>query len=148
MTFRNEEMTHEVSLAVLERDGRWLLQLRDDIEGILFPGHWGLFGGHLNAGETPFQAVNRELVEEINWAPENFLVPWFSIHSSTLVVHVFRGPLCVSLGQLQLLEGQDMTLATMEELASGAIWSPRLGEFRPTAPGLDIVLQRQLSDKD
>ncbi len=141
-------MTHEVSLAVLERDGRWLLQLRDDIEGILFPGHWGLFGGHLNAGETPFQAVNRELVEEINWAPENLLVPWFSNHSSTLVAHVFRGPLSVSLGQLQLLEGQDMTLANLEELASGAIWSPRLRDFRPIAPGLDIVLQRQLSDTD
>ena len=141
-------MTHEVSLAVLERDGRWLLQLRDDIEGILFPGHWGLFGGHLNVGETPFQAVNRELVEEIKWAPENLLVPWFSNHSSTLVVHVFRGPLCVSLGQLKVLEGQDMTLATMEELESGAIWSPRLREFRPIEPGLDIVLQRQLSDTD
>ena len=141
-------MTHEVSLAVLERDGRWLLQLRDDIEGILFPGHWGLFGGHLNAVETPCQAGHRALGEDIHWSPENLLGPWFSNHSSTLVVHVFRGPLCVSLGQLQLLEGQDMTLATMEERASGAIWSPRLREFRPIAPGLDIVLQRQLSDTD
>ena len=28
-------MTHEVSLAVLERDGRWLLQLRDDASHLL-----------------------------------------------------------------------------------------------------------------
>ena len=31
-------MSVEVALAVLEREGRWLLQLRDDIEGIVHPG--------------------------------------------------------------------------------------------------------------
>ena len=58
-------MTHEVSLAVLERDGRWLLQLRDDIEGILFPGHWGLFGGHLKKDEKSYDGLKRELMEEL-----------------------------------------------------------------------------------
>jgi len=24
--------------------------------GIVYPGHWGLFGGHLEANETPEQA--------------------------------------------------------------------------------------------
>ena len=41
-------MKREVALAVLERDEAWLLQLRDDLETILYPGHWGLFGGHLD----------------------------------------------------------------------------------------------------
>ena len=38
-------MTISVALAMLQRDGRWLLQLRDDIDTIIYPGHWGLFGG-------------------------------------------------------------------------------------------------------
>ena len=44
-------MTFAVALAMLEREGRWLLQLRDDIEGIVHPGGGGLFGGHLDPGE-------------------------------------------------------------------------------------------------
>jgi 8-oxo-dGTP pyrophosphatase MutT (NUDIX family) len=57
-------MTFAVALGMLEREGRWLLQLRDDIEGIVHPGCWGLFGGHLDPGERPEQAVLRELQEE------------------------------------------------------------------------------------
>ena len=71
-------MKREVALAVLERDGAWLLQLRDDLESILYPGHWGLFGGHLDAGETPSEAVHRELLEEINWEPTFPLEHWFT----------------------------------------------------------------------
>jgi 8-oxo-dGTP diphosphatase len=60
-------MTLQIAVAVLEREGRWLLQLRDDIEAIVHPGTWGLFGGHLDPGETPEQALRRELEEEISW---------------------------------------------------------------------------------
>ncbi|MEY4355584.1 MAG: hypothetical protein RLZZ89_652, partial [Cyanobacteriota bacterium] len=51
----------EVALAMLKREGRWLLQLRDDIDGIVYPGTWALFGGHIERGESPAQAVQREL---------------------------------------------------------------------------------------
>ena len=54
-------MTESVALAMLQRNSCWLLQLRDDIDTILYPGHWGLFGGHVEAGEAPEQAVLREL---------------------------------------------------------------------------------------
>ena len=47
-------MKPAVALAMLEREGRWLLQLRDDIDSIIYPGHWGLFGGHLDPGAEMF----------------------------------------------------------------------------------------------
>jgi len=50
-----------VALAILEQDGRFLMQLRDDIPTILYPGVWGLFGGHLEAGESPEIGLKREL---------------------------------------------------------------------------------------
>lgn len=50
---------------ILVDDGRYLLQLRDDKEGIFFPGHWGLFGGAVEAGERPEDALRRELEEEL-----------------------------------------------------------------------------------
>ena len=113
----------EVAIAMIECDGRWLLQLRDDIEGILYPGQWALFGGHLDPGETPEVALRRELEEEINWAGSK-LTPWFDVRDGQHIRHFFRGPLAVPLQSLTLLEGQDMALAELEELLTGSIWSP------------------------
>ncbi len=64
-------MKPAVALAMLEREGGWMLQLRDDIDSIIYPGHWGLFGGHLDPGETASDAVHRELKEEIDWSPSS-----------------------------------------------------------------------------
>jgi 8-oxo-dGTP diphosphatase len=49
-------------------DGRYLLQLRDDKPGIFFPAHWGLFGGAVEPGELPADALRRELKEELDLA--------------------------------------------------------------------------------
>jgi 8-oxo-dGTP pyrophosphatase MutT (NUDIX family) len=53
-----------VALIVLE-DGRYLMQHRDQKPGIFYPGHWGLFGGAIDADETPEIALRRELEEEL-----------------------------------------------------------------------------------
>ena len=87
-------MAVEVALAMLQRDGRWLMQLRDEIPTIVAPGCWGLFGGHLDPGETPEQALRRELLEEISWQPPELeLVMVHHIHRRT--AHVFRAELSV-----------------------------------------------------
>ena len=54
------------AILVLE-DGRYVLQLRDDMEGIFYPGHWGCFGGAVDGGEAPPQALRRELKEELEF---------------------------------------------------------------------------------
>ena len=45
-------------------DGRAFGQLRDDIEGIDNPGRIGTWGGGIDIGETPEDAVHREVVRE------------------------------------------------------------------------------------
>ena len=132
---------------MIECDGRWLLQLRDDIEGILYPGQWALFGGHLDPGETPEVALKRELEEEINWAGSD-LAPWFELHDEQRIRHFFRGPLAVPFGSLTLLEGQDMVLAELDELLTGSIWSPKCQEKRSLAPSLKRAVQELKKERD
>jgi len=57
----------EVAAAlIIDTRGRFLLQQRDDIPGILFPGKIGLFGGHREGEETFLECAVREVHEEIS----------------------------------------------------------------------------------
>lgn len=42
-----------------------LLHLRDDKKGIWYPNHWGLFGGAIEKNESMEDALQREIMEEI-----------------------------------------------------------------------------------
>jgi 8-oxo-dGTP diphosphatase len=56
----------QIAMVLLfDRHGRLLIYLRDDKPEIPFPNHWDFFGGHLEEGETPEQAMIREVKEEL-----------------------------------------------------------------------------------
>ena len=57
-----------VAALLVADDGRYLMQLRDDLPQIFYPGHWGCFGGAVDPGEPPEQALRRELREEIEFS--------------------------------------------------------------------------------
>lgn len=54
----------EISLALVVRQGRLLLQRRDPAAAVL-PGRWEFPGGKVEAGEPPLVALRRELREEM-----------------------------------------------------------------------------------
>ena len=54
------------SAILIDTQGRLLLQQRDDISGIHYPGKIGLFGGHRESHETFLECVVREVHEEIS----------------------------------------------------------------------------------
>lgn len=54
-----------VVLAILTVGDRYALQHRDDDPRVASPGCWALFGGGLHDGETPRQAIRREIDEEL-----------------------------------------------------------------------------------
>jgi 8-oxo-dGTP pyrophosphatase MutT (NUDIX family) len=131
-----------VAMALLyppSRD-RFLLQLRDDFPHILYPGYWGLFGGHLEPGELPEQGLRRELVEEIGFEPPQLELFRIDHAETDRERYFFHGLLTIELDQLQLNEGQDMAWGSIPELQAGERWSPRLQETRPIGPPHRSVL--------
>src|SRR5262245_63498826 len=56
----------QIAMVLLfDRQCRLLIYLRDDNPDIPFPNHWDFFGGHVEAGESPDQAMVREVKEEL-----------------------------------------------------------------------------------
>ncbi|MFV8132270.1 NUDIX domain-containing protein [Streptomyces syringium] len=53
-----------VSALITNSRGEYLLHLRDDIEGICWPGYWTPVGGRPEPGESPADTVAREVAEE------------------------------------------------------------------------------------
>ncbi|MBD2692260.1 NUDIX hydrolase [Anabaena catenula] len=119
-----------VAIAILYQNGKCLMQLRDDIPGINYPGSWGLFGGHLEPGETPEIALVREIIEEIGYELPSFTK--FGVYPNEKAIrHVFQAPLLVGLDQLVLNEGWDMGLLTPDDIRQGSCYSSIAGEVRP-----------------
>lgn len=120
----------EVALGILHQGDRLLLQLRDDIPTILYPGCWAIFGGHLEVGESPFQAVNREIWEEIGFQMKEpvYFRPYSDEHA---IRHIFYHPLTVPLEALNLQEGWDFALVSPPEIDQGLVYSPVAEAFKP-----------------
>jgi 8-oxo-dGTP pyrophosphatase MutT (NUDIX family) len=91
-----------------------------------------LFGGHIEPGETPEIAVQREVMEEIGYELTDFTQ--FGIYSDEKAVrYVFQAPLLITVNQLVLSEGWDLDLLTAEDIYRGECYSVKAGEVRPLA---------------
>ncbi len=128
-----------VAIAILYQNNQFLMQLRDDIPNIVYPGHWGLFGGHLEAGETPDVAVKRELLEEISYTPPN-LLEFGCYPDEKAIRHVYYAPLTVELNQLVLLEGWDMDFLTIDNIKQGIYFSRKAKGVYPLVPTAQKIL--------
>jgi 8-oxo-dGTP pyrophosphatase MutT (NUDIX family) len=123
-------METRVAIAIITQEGKFLMQLRDEIPTIVYPGHWGLFGGHLEEGETADQAIIRELAEEINYQPSD-IVKLACYQDKRVIRHVYHAPLMVYVDQLILKEGWDLALLTPEEIKQGYAYSEKANQFKP-----------------
>ena len=123
----------QVAIAILYQEDKFLMQLRDNIPTILYPGFWALFGGHIEAGETPEVAVKREVIEEIGYEAPNF-TKFGNYEDEKVFRNVFYAPLTVELNQLELNEGWDMGFLTAADIRQGSCYSAKAEEIRPLGP--------------
>lgn len=107
----------QIAMVILHHRGRVLLQHRDDRPDVAWPGHWGIFGGHVEDGEPPLQAARREMLEELGLelGPELDLV--YRGCDGMRERHVFLAELPRPPEELVLKEGQGMALYSLNELA-------------------------------
>lgn len=96
-----------VKSLIVDGQGRYLLQLRDNVPTITFPAYWSLFGGELEGLETPINGIKRELYEELGYRP-SFIEEFLSIFSSFIDSYEIE--------ELELMEGQSLAFFTILEL--------------------------------
>jgi 8-oxo-dGTP diphosphatase len=96
-----------VSAILINREGQVLLQQRDDNPAIRYPGHWSLFGGTIEDGESAQTAVAREVKEEIDFDLRNFGL-FREFVQNNKQEFAFAGELTARLDELTLSEGQGM----------------------------------------
>lgn len=140
-----------VAAIITVEDGRYLMQLRDDIPGIFYPGHWGCFGGAVGRGEDASQALKRELAEELEMqatAVEEFVRLDFDLsklgHKQCYRTYYKIAVTEAEVSNYVLHEGADMRLIAPREMFdlhltpydSFALWLHFAGHrFRSTANG-------------
>ncbi len=100
-------MSEGCQVVLVDAAGRILLQLRDDIPTIPFPGMWAIPGGMLEPGETPLACIERDGEEELGVR----IAPAEVAHLMTRtrsygIEHTFTAPLDVAAEDIRLTEGQ------------------------------------------
>lgn len=111
----------EIAAIILENDkGEILLYLRDNNPSIPFPHHWDLFGGYIEEGETPREALVREVKEELDYDLEEF--EFFRKYTCNEgdahpnIKHVYTGTIDRSLEELTLQEGEKLQFFSREDI--------------------------------
>jgi 8-oxo-dGTP diphosphatase len=126
-------VTAQAAVILPCRDGRILMQLRDDKEGIVFPGVWGFFSGAVESGETPLQCAHRELHEELGCMAEKMyplgvdraVVPF------KITLHSFYCHLPCAADEIVLQEGSDLGLFSFREISTQRLYSHKAGRSFP-----------------
>lgn len=110
-----------------------LMQLRDMKEGINFPGCWGFFGGSIDEGETPEEASWRELFEEIGYKPSVMYKMGFDVvrDLGNLSIHAYCCPLTIPIEKIDLQEGMDLGLFSLEEIMMKELYSSKMERALP-----------------
>ncbi len=87
---------------------RIYLQLRDSTPGIGHPGHWGLFGGTIEAAEDPAEAIVRELLEELELEVGRERLTFLGRYAETPTkcIYAFRYQAAAEMQAAVLHEGQ------------------------------------------
>ena len=103
-------------IVIKNNNGKILFQLRDNKLKIKNPNLWGIFGGGVKKGESPEQAIIRELFEELNLKlREKDLTKILTLGKGDAKKHLFLVKLNSNKPVLKLREGASMRFFSIRE---------------------------------
>jgi 8-oxo-dGTP diphosphatase len=110
-----------IAAIILENDkGEFLLYLRDNKPGIPFPDHWDLIGGHVEEGETPEEALVREVKEELDIDLREYVFykkyECLTGDAYENIKYIYYGRINLPIEEITLLEGVYPKYFTREEI--------------------------------
>lgn len=113
----------KISAIILENDKREiLLYLRDNKPGIPFPAHWDLIGGHIEEGETPEEALIREVREELDIQLKDYTFykeyQCLTGDAYENIKYIYTGEINLPIEEITLLEGDYARFFSYAEIES------------------------------
>jgi 8-oxo-dGTP diphosphatase len=111
----------KIAAIILENDkGEFLLALRDNKAWIPFPNHWDLIGGHVEEGETPEEALIREVKEELDIELTNytFYKEFLCLEGDAFenIKYIYTGKINIPIEEITLYEGQRVQYFKKEQI--------------------------------
>lgn len=107
----------DVSIILLYDQQKKILMQHRTKDAPRFPDHWGFFGGSIEKGENPKEAILREVLEELNYIiknPKQVMVTIYKDKECKGKRHIFAEQYRMG-EKLELQEGQGMAWFTLEE---------------------------------
>ena len=111
----------KIAAIILENDkGEFLFALRDNKSWIPFPNHWDLIGGHVEVGETPEEALIREVKEELDIELKDytFYKEFVCLEGDAYenIKYIYSAKINIPIEEITLYEGQRAQYFTKEEI--------------------------------
>ncbi len=129
-----KKKSEKAVIAFYDDQGRILLQDRHAITETR--AQWGFFGGGIESGETPEQALKREIQEELGFNLEEF--EFLNNHKVILPdgesynkIWQFVGPLKIGLQEMEQREGRSMKLFTLDEVRNLTMYQTDIDILKP-----------------
>jgi len=103
-------------IILLNRNNEVLLLLRDNKIDIPFPNMWDIPGGKVEDGESPEQALRREMTEEMSIKNLGEINLFKILTSENITDNIFWKRLNLNLEEIDLKEGQRIEYFNLERI--------------------------------
>lgn len=123
-------MNKAAKIILINKDNQLLMQLRDNIPTISHPNSWSFIGGGIEEGESPEEALKREIKEEIPGCDIKNIAFLDKLYTpdTKFKNYCFIGEINEAIDKIKFTEGQKLGYFSLNELKNLKM-NPALKQF-------------------